>query len=99
MAGHRIEFTYRGKRFRRLVAPGIQQVEATQSGDVLTLRHSGDRHFKPFWKKLRLGRITYVYRFDARSMLIDVEVGFVLDPRILIRDVVLTTAPNTHSFL
>ena len=90
MAGNYVEFTHRRSRFKLEVAPAISDVEFRQHDHTLTLRHSGDLHFESRRKRLRLGRITYCYTIDARSMLIDVEVALEIEPRVAVSDVVLT---------
>src|SRR5262249_49679003 len=69
LSGNYVEFTYHRRRFRLGVESAISDIDAKQDGYSLRLRHSGDLHFKPRWKQLRLGRITYTYMIDARSML------------------------------
>ena len=90
MTGNYVEFTYHRRRFKLQVEPAISDVDARQDGNTLRLRHSGDLHFKPRRKQLRLGRIAYTYTLDARSMLIDVEVTLEIESGIPVTDVVLT---------
>ena len=85
-----VEFTYRGRRFRRLVDRAIDQVDAAQDGHKLRLRHSSEMNFAPLWRRRRLGRLSYTYTFDARSMLFEVEAALDVDPRIEVSDIVLT---------
>ena len=90
LAGNRVEFTYFRRRYRLDVEPAISDVDARQDGHRLILRHSGDLHFKSRGRLLRLGRITYAYSIDARSMFIDVEVTLEVGAGIQVTDVVLT---------
>jgi len=90
LTGNYVEFTYHRRRFRLEVEPAITDVDARQHGHTLTLRHSGDLHFEARRKRLRLGRIGYIYTIDARSMLIDVEVTLEIEPGVPLSDVVLT---------
>jgi hypothetical protein len=90
LSGNYIEFTYRGRRFRRVIERAIDQVDAAQDGHKLSLRHSSEMNFTSLWQPRRLGRISYTYTFDARSMLFEVEAALDLDPRIQVSDVVLT---------
>ena len=90
LTGNRVEFTYRRRRFSLRVEPAISDVDAKQDGHTLRLRHSSDLHFKSRWKELRLGRITYAYTIDARSMFIDAEVTLEIESSIQATDVVLT---------
>jgi len=90
MTGNYVEFTYHRRRFRLGVEPAISDVDARQDGQTLTLWHSGDLYFESRRKQLRLGRISYVYKVDARSMLIDVEVTLEIESGVSVTDVVLT---------
>lgn len=90
LCGNSVEFTYENRRFVLPVEPAISDGEAAQNGHVLTLRHSGDLHFSPKRQSLRAGRITYLYSFDARSLLMEAEARFETDPGIELSDVVLT---------
>jgi hypothetical protein len=94
LTGNVVEFTYRTRKFRLSVEKAISESEASQDGPILTLRYSADLSFKPRWREIRLGHIGYVYRFDARSMLIDVEVTLDLNPGLEVSDVVLTVSHN-----
>jgi hypothetical protein len=90
LTGNRVEFTYRRRRFILSVEAAISDINAKQDRHTLMLRHSSDLHFKTRWKELRLGRITYAYTIDARSMLIDVEVTLEIESSVGATDVVLT---------
>ena len=90
LTGNYVEFTYHRRRFKLGVEPAISDVDAKQDGHALRLRHSGELHFRARRKQLRLGRITYAYTIDARSMLIDVEVTLEIEPGVPVTDVVLT---------
>jgi len=90
LTGNYVEFTHHRRRFRLGVEPAISDVDAKQDAHTLRLRHSGDLHFKSRRNQLRLGRITYTYTIDARSMLIDIEVTLEIDPGVPVTDVVLT---------
>ena len=90
MTGNYVEFTYHRRRFKLSVEPAISDVDAKQEGHALRLRHSGDLHFKSRRNQLQLGRITYIYAIDARSMLIDVQVTLEIEPGVRATDVVLT---------
>ena len=90
LTGNYVEFTYHRRRFKLGVEPAISDVDAKQDGHALRLRHSGELHFRSRRSQLRLGRITYAYTIDARSMLIDVEVTLEIEPGVPVTDVVLT---------
>jgi hypothetical protein len=85
-----VDFTHKGRSYRINVEKSIDAVETEHKGHVLILRHSGDLYFKPQWRTIRLGRITYTYVIDACSMLINVEVALDVDPTANVADVVLT---------
>jgi hypothetical protein len=97
LAGNRVEFTYFRRRYRLGIEPAISDIDARQDGHRLILRHSGDLHFRSRGRLLRLGRITYSYSIDARSMLIDVEVTLELGAGIHVSDVVLTVGHRQPS--
>jgi hypothetical protein len=90
LTGNRVEFTHLFRRYRLEVEPAISDTDVQQQGHSLTLRHSGDLHFKSRGRPLRLGRITYTYSIDARSMFIDVEVVLEVASGVHVSDVVLT---------
>ena len=90
LCGNSVEFAYENRRFILPVERAIGDGEASQNGHVLTLRHSGDLYFSPKRQSLRAGRITYLYSFDARSLLMGVEARFETDPGLELSDVVLT---------
>ena len=90
LGGNRVEFTHLRRHYRLDVEPAISDVAARQDGYRLLLCHSGDLHFKSRGRLVRLGRITYAYSIDARSMFIDVEVTLEIAAGIQVTDVVLT---------
>ena len=89
LTANRVEFTYRHHRFSLSPERAISNVDATQKGHSLQLRHSSDLYFTPRWRSLRLGQLTYTYTVDARSMLIEVEAVLDLEPGREVTDVVL----------
>jgi hypothetical protein len=90
LTGNRVEFTHHRRRHRLEVEPAISDVDTLHDGHRLKLRHSGDLHFKSRGRPLRLGRITYTYSIDTRSMFIDVDVTLEIASGIQVSDVVLT---------
>lgn len=92
MAGHRVEFTHRRRRYRVEASDAIEETTSTQEGNRLVLRHSGDVRFQPRWPggSVRVGRLSYTYQFDACSMVIDFDVSLEVDPSLAISDVVLS---------
>jgi hypothetical protein len=97
LGGNRVEFTHLRRHYRLDVEPAISDVDARQDGYRLLLRHFGDLHFKSGGRLVRLGRITYSYSIDARSMFIDVEVTLEIAAGIQVTDVVLTIGHRQSS--
>jgi hypothetical protein len=90
LVGSYIEFSYRRRRFK-IPLIGLNYAAHTEHDrSTLILKHSADLDFSPFWQRIPIGRITFSYTIDARSMLIDTEVALDLDPGIQVYDVVLT---------
>ncbi len=92
LSGNVVEFTYRRRRIRLNVGEAVSEASAELRGDTLTLRHSGELFFKAGWRERRLGRITYTYTINARSLLIGVEAVLDVDSTVAVHDVVLTVA-------
>ncbi len=95
LAENFVEFTHRGSRFKLAVGNKVESTSAEQDGYRLTLRHSSELRFAFRWRERRLGRITYSFGIDARSMLIEVEAALDIEPGLTVSDVVLTIGhPN-----
>jgi hypothetical protein len=92
LSGNRVTFTHNGRRYALDVEDAIVDVDDVEQGPTLTLRHSSELVFKPRSAPQRLGRISYVYTIDARSMLIGVEAVLEVDPAADVSDVELTIA-------
>jgi hypothetical protein len=90
LSGNVVRFTHRGRRHSVDVEDAVTEVETVEQGHTLTLRHTSDLSFKPRSAAQRLGRITYLYNFDARAMLFGVEAVLEIDPEADIADVELT---------
>jgi len=90
LSANSVEFSHRGRRFTLDVAAAIEQVDVSQHGNILVLRHCSELRFKPRLSEMRLGRVTYSYEINAHSMLIGVEVALEVDPGADVADVVLT---------
>jgi hypothetical protein len=90
LTGNRVEFIYKRRRFVVPVETQISRVEATQHDKTLLLRYSAELVFRPRWRDIRLGQITYSYIFDGRSMLIEAEAALEIDAGVQVSDVVLT---------
>lgn len=94
LSANSVIFKYKNKSYSINVEAAIDSHNASQQGHSLTLRHSSDLYFKPSWRRMRLGRVSYTYRIDARSMLINVETALEVDPNANVADVVLTIGHN-----
>jgi hypothetical protein len=92
-----VAFTYWGRKYTVPVEATIDDVDTVLDGHNLQLRYSADLHFRPWRKDRRIGRISYVYSIDARSMVINVEVALEVDPNTDIADVVLTVGHDNLS--
>lgn len=90
LTGNSVSFTHRSRRHSLDVEDAIVAVEAAEHSHVLTLRHSSELFFKARSGRQRLGRITYEYTIDARSMLFGVEAALEVDPAADIADVEMT---------
>ncbi len=91
-----VEFTSKGRKYTLPVETAIDDVATVLDGYRLKLRHSGDLYFRPRRKDQRVGRISYVYSIDSRSMVINVEAALEVDSSADIADVVLTVG---HDYL
>jgi hypothetical protein len=95
--GNSVEFTYRGNCYTSNVRDVITETHHEIKGLALTLRYSGDLYFNHRWRVRRLGRITYTYTIDARSMLLNCEAALDVNPAISVTDVVLTVGHDRLS--
>ncbi len=89
--GNRVEFTYHRRRFELPVEDNVSEVDVKFDGRTLTLRYSSDLQFTPQEEPVCLGRIDYVYTFDAPSTLFEVEVSLDLAD-VEVSDVILTVS-------
>ena len=90
LTGNRVDFRYHSRRFSVGAECAIANTDAVQDGHSLRLKHVSDLYFTPRWRPLHLGQLTYTYTFDARSMLIEVEVALDLNPGLEVADITLT---------
>ena len=97
LSGNRVSFTHKGRRCALDVEDAIVDVADAETGPTLSLRHSSELVFTPRSLPQRLGRITYAYTIDARSMLIGVEVVLEVDPAADVADVELTVGHDQLS--
>jgi len=97
LGGNVVRFTYRGRRHSVVVADAIVEIDGAEQDHRLTLRHTSELSFTARSGAQRLGRISYVYTFDARTVLFGVEVVFEVDPAAEIADVELTISHDQLS--
>jgi hypothetical protein len=90
LTANRVEFTFKNRRFSVPVEKQIDKAEATRHDNTLRLRYSTELVFKPRWREMRLGTISYSYIFRAGSMLIEAEAALEIDAGVQVSDVVLT---------
>src|SRR5215471_6681668 len=53
LSGNHVEFIHKGRRYRIDVEDNVNDTDLAHEGHTLTLRHSGDLHFKAGWRSLR----------------------------------------------
>ena len=91
LSGNVVGFTHRGPALSGGCRGRDQpRSKPTEQGHMLTLRHSSELSFSRRSAAQRLGRISYDYTIDARSMLFGVEVMLEVDPGADVADVELT---------
>jgi len=98
LTGNRVDFSYHTRRFSVGAESAITNTDAVQDGHNLRLKHASDLYFTPRWRQLYLGQLTYTYSFDARSMLIEVEVALDLNPGLEVADIVLTVGHDALDY-
>ncbi|MBP0492358.1 hypothetical protein [Roseomonas indoligenes] len=101
LTGNYVRFTYAGIGHTLDVEDAIGAWEIRHRGDSLELSHASELRFAQHGRDLRLGRLVYAYRFDARSTIFRVEASLDLDPGVTVSDLVLTIAADdlTHGEL
>ncbi|WP_338663056.1 hypothetical protein VQH23_23320 [Pararoseomonas sp. SCSIO 73927] len=101
LTGNYVRFTHAGVDRTLDVEDAIDAWEVRHRGDLLELSHASDLCFAHEGQTLRLGRLVYAYRFDARSTVFRAEVSLDLDPGLTVSDLVLTIATDelTHGEL
>ncbi|HEX3952478.1 MAG TPA: hypothetical protein VHW90_02825 [Stellaceae bacterium] len=85
-----VEFTYRKQKYSVPIEEAIDDTNTVLDGHRLELRFAAELFFMPRRTRMRIGRVTYVYLVDSRSMAINVEATLDVDPGAEIDDVVLT---------
>lgn len=97
LTGNYVGFRH-GERYLTLdVEEAITDVATRLEDGVLVATHAGDLRFADGDATLRLGRVTYTTRIEARSMLVRVEAALDLDPAAEVADVTLTIGHDNLS--
>ena len=88
--GNHVQFVHDGIRHTLDVEDAIVACDIRHGDGRLRLWHASELHFDHGGTRLRLGRLTYTYGFDERSMAVDAEAALDLDPGVAVSGVVLT---------
>lgn len=86
LTGNRVEFTWRGRRHHVAVEPAIDNTAAVAEAGRLTLRHTGTVTVDG----AQIGRVAYIYTFDAGTLAFTTEAAFEIESGIEVADVVMT---------
>ncbi|WP_128080064.1 hypothetical protein [Roseicella frigidaeris] len=97
LTGNYVHFGHRGKPYTLDVEDAIAEVSGREEKGVLVAHHGSDLRFSPDGAPQPLGRITYTYRIDARTMLVQVEAALEIAPGVEIEDVILTIGHDNLS--
>ncbi|WP_431270936.1 hypothetical protein [Dankookia sp. P2] len=97
LTGNYVSFRHRGRQYTLDVEEAIGESGTSLQDGCLVATHAGDLRFLAEGGTLRLGRITYVHRIQAHSMLVRVEAVLELDPEIEVADVTLTIGHDNLS--
>lgn len=100
LTGNYVQFTHDGERHTLDVEEAIAGWDIRHRDGLLELSHGSELAFPQGGgggRPRRLGRLTYTYRFDARSMAVDAEAALELDPAVAVSDVVLTIGQDDLS--
>lgn len=97
LTGNYVQFRHCGEQRTLDVEEAITAVASRLEDGRLVVSHAGDLGFAGPAGPLRLGRVTYTYRIDQRSMLVRVEVALDIDPAIEVEDVILTIGHDNLS--
>lgn len=97
LTGNYVGFRHGDRHVTLDVEEAITEVASRLEDGRLVATHAGDLHFEAEGRQLRLGRVTYTYRVDSRSMLVQVEAALELDPGIAVSDVTLTIGHDNLS--
>jgi hypothetical protein len=97
LTGNYVSFRHRDRHFTLDVEEAISESGTSLQDGCLVASHAGELHFDAEGGRLRLGRISYVHRVEARSMLVRVEAVLELDPEIEVADVTLTIGHDNLS--
>ncbi|MCR0980513.1 hypothetical protein [Roseomonas populi] len=101
LTGNYVRFDYGGVGYTLDVEDAIDAWEIRHRGDSLELTHASELRFVHEGRNLRLGRLAYTYRFDARTTVFRAEAALDLDPGVTVSDLVLTISADqlTHGEL
>ena len=97
LTGNYVSFRHRDRHITLDVEEAITEFGTRLEDGCLIATHAGELRFEAEGGRLRLGRITYAHRVEARSMLVRVEVALELDPEIEVADVTLTIGHDNLS--
>ena len=97
LTGNYVSFRHRDRHYTLDVEEAIGESGTSLQDGCLVATHAGELHFDAEGGRLRLGRITYAHRVEARSMLVRVEAALELDPEIEVADVTLTIGHDNLS--
>ncbi len=97
LTGNYVHFVHDGSFFSLDVEDAIDGWDIEQNEREARLSHRSDLTFLHQGRRLRLGRLTYTYRIEAASMMVDAEAALELDPGIAVSDVVLTIGQDGMS--
>lgn len=89
--GNYVELTWHGERLVLDAETLIDETSVTRDGNIVELRHSAPLiHARRLRRSIDFGRVTYIYRIDACSMLVSVAAEVTLSPEMEVEDVLVT---------
>ncbi len=90
LTGNYVQFRFRGENYVLDAEESITESEIAFHAPELRLIHRSVLHFEARGQRVRLGTLTYTYRFDAASTFFGVTAELAIDPGTEVEDVVLT---------
>ena len=97
LTGNYVQFDHDGIRHSLDVEEAVADWNIDFAAPILTLRHASELRFLHHGRMLRLGRLTYTYTLDARSMFFDVAAELDLDAATPVSGLVLTIGHDNLS--